>query len=154
MAAAMSRAEEVIITVLCMVYRGNKIVVQDRVDRAWRGIAFPGGHVEKSEPFVHAAIREVYEETGLTIAQPVLCGIKQFQTDQGQRYMVLLFKTDNFAGELRSSREGRVFWIDKNELGQCQVAAGFRELLAVFESDQYSEFYYERQGDNWLIKLF
>ena len=53
-------------------------------------------------------IREVYEETGLKISAPHLCGIKDWQNDDGSRYMVLFYKTDKFCGELRSSEEGEV----------------------------------------------
>jgi 8-oxo-dGTP pyrophosphatase MutT (NUDIX family) len=64
----MKRTENVILTNMVMVYddAGN-VLVEDRVDPGWRGVAFPGGHVEKGEPFVDAAIREVYEETGVQI---------------------------------------------------------------------------------------
>ena len=64
----MARTEKAIFTNLCMVYddRGN-ILVQDRKNPDWKGVTFPGGHVEKDESFTDAVIREVFEETGLTI---------------------------------------------------------------------------------------
>ena len=64
----MSRAEKVILTNMCMVYdnKGN-ILVQERVNKDWPGITFPGGHVEPRESFVRSVIREVREETGLTV---------------------------------------------------------------------------------------
>lgn len=74
----MSRCEKAIVAVLCMVYEGNRILLQDRVKKNWTGFTFPGGHVEKEESFVKAIIREMYEETGLTIKEPKLCGVKQF----------------------------------------------------------------------------
>lgn len=43
----MSRTETVILTNMCMVYDGNKVLVQDKLDPKWRGATFPGGHVEK-----------------------------------------------------------------------------------------------------------
>lgn len=63
----MSRCEKAIITTLCMIYDGDKILLQDRVKKDWSGLTFPGGHVEKGESFVQSVIREVYEETGLII---------------------------------------------------------------------------------------
>ena len=64
----MKRSEQAIFTNLVMVYdkQGN-ILVQDRKDPSWPGICFPGGHVEPGESFVASAIREVKEETGLTV---------------------------------------------------------------------------------------
>ncbi len=62
------RAEVVTLTNMCMIYddKGN-VLVQDKVDETWGGLTFPGGHIEKGESFVDSVIREVYEETGLTI---------------------------------------------------------------------------------------
>ena len=78
----MSRSEMAEFTNLCMVSDGNgNILVQDRKNPDWPGITFPGGHVEPGESFTDSVIREVFEETGLTIENPVLCGVKQFQSD-------------------------------------------------------------------------
>ena len=65
------RTETVTLTNMCMVYddAGN-VLVQDKVDKKWSGLTFPGGHIEKGESFVDSVIREVYEETGLTIEKP------------------------------------------------------------------------------------
>ena len=139
-----------------MVYDGNKILLQDRVKKDWRGLTFPGGHVEREESFVQAVIREIYEETGLTISEPKLCGVKQFQTDEDERYIVLLFKTDKFKGTLISSDEGEMRWVDRNSLNNCKLVGDFMDLLKVFDSDSYSEFMYEhnKSGDDWLIRLY
>jgi len=152
----MSKSEKAIVTVLGMVYDGNKILLQDRVKKDWCGFTFPGGHVEKEESFVQAIIREIYEETGLTIREPRLCGVKQFQTDDDERYIVLLFKTNKFEGTLISSDEGEMKWIDRELLNDYKLVDDFIDLLKVFDSDFYSEFMYERNksGDDWLIKLY
>ncbi len=151
----MSKSEKAIITVLCMVYDGNKLLLQDRVKNDWKGFTFPGGHVEKEESFVQAVIREVYEETGLTIAEPRLCGVKQFQTEEEERYIVFLFKTDQFSGTLVSSEEGEMKWIDRGSLDQLTLIEDFTELLKVFDSESLNEFKYERQQDNhWIVRLF
>ena len=152
----MSRQEKAIVTVLCMVYDGDKILLQNRVKKDWHGYTFPGGHVEKEESFVRAVIREVREETGLTIKDPRLCGVKQFQTDEDERYIVLLFKTDRYEGKLSSSPEGEMRWVDRASLQEFPLVEDFMELLQVFDSEDYSEFMYERNktGADWVMRLY
>lgn len=83
----MSRRESAIITALCIVYQDNRILLQDRQKEDWRGVTFPGGHIEKGESFVPGIKREMLEETGLRIYNPDICGIKQFQTEEDERYI-------------------------------------------------------------------
>ena len=150
----MSRAEQVILTNLCMVYddAGN-ILVQNRKDPSWPGICFPGGHIEPGESFVESVIREVWEETGLTIEKPILCGTKQFPTRDGDRYVVFFYKTNQFSGELKSSDEGEVFWIPREDLPQYQMVDDFLDMVKVFEEDDLSEFYYYKEDGDWKLKL-
>lgn len=151
----MDRSEKAIFTNMCMIYDGNgKILVQDRVNSNWPGITFPGGHVNKGESFSQSVIREVDEETGLQIKSPMLCGVKQFQTNEDERYIVLLYKTCQFEGELKSSEEGKVFWIQREDLHHYELANDFEKMLEVFESDTLNEFFYDQQGENWRVKLF
>lgn len=138
----MAESEKVILTNMCMVYDSNKVLVQDRLDKKWKGLTFPGGHVEKHESFTDAVIREVREETGLTIFCPKLCGIKQWSHSEDVRYIVLFYKTDKFAGELRSSSEGDVFWMELEEFKKAELAKDMSDMLEVFLDDDKSEFYY------------
>ena len=150
----MARSEQAIFTNLCMVYddAGN-ILVQDRVDPSWPGLCFPGGHVEPGESFVESVIREVWEETGLTIQNPRLCGTKQFMTKHGERYVVFFYKTNQFAGTLQSSHEGKVFWIPRKDLDKYTLVDDFMDMAKVFENDDLSEFYYYTEDDQWRLKL-
>ena len=144
----MAKSERAVFTNMCMISdgRGN-VLVEERVKNDWRGIAFPGGHVEKGEAFTDSVVREVREETGLTIEQPRLCGVKQFYTDEGERYVVFLYKTEQFSGKLDSSSEGRVFWIKREELAKYELAVDFEDLVRVFEDADLSEFFcYEEDG--------
>ena len=150
----MSRSEQAIFTNLCMVYDdcGN-ILVQNRRARDWPGICFPGGHVEPGESFVESVIREVWEETGLPIEKPLLCGTKQFQTEKGERYVVFFYKTNHFSGELKSSAEGEVFWIPRKDLNRYTLCTDFEDMVKVFEDEGLSEFYYYLENGEWKHKL-
>ena len=150
----MSRSEQAIFTNLCMVYdHAGHILVQDRKDPSWPGLCFPGGHVEPGESFVESVIREVWEETGLTIENPKLCGTKQFQTRKGERYVVFFYKTNRYTGELKSSEEGDVFWIPRTDLHKYTLCDDFPDLVRVFEEDDLSEFYYYTEDGSWKLKL-
>lgn len=54
----MAREEKCVLTNMCMVYDGNRILVQDRMNPNWPGITSPGGHIEPKESFVESVIRE------------------------------------------------------------------------------------------------
>ena len=128
------RTEKAEFTNMCMVTDGQgRLLVQDRVNPDWPGITFPGGHVEPGESFVESVIREVREETGLTVQDPILCGVKQFPLRGGGRYVLLLFRASRFTGTLTSSAEGEVFWLPREELENCWLAPDFSEMLHVFE---------------------
>ncbi len=149
----MSRCENVILTNMCMVYDKNKVLVQDRFGPNWGGITFPGGHIEKGESFTDAVIREVKEETGLTIKKPKMCGIKSWYTKEGDRYIVLFYKTDKFKGELKSSDEGEVFWVNSDKLPEMNLAKDFEGMLKVFLDDDLNEFCYYEENGEWKYEL-
>ena len=149
----MAKVENVVLTNMCMVYDGNKILVQDRLNPNWPGITFPGGHIEPRESFVESTIREVYEETGLKVSNLQICGMKQWtQRDGSYRYIVIFYKTNAFTGELKSSNEGKVFWINRNEISNYVVADGFMEMLEVFENDNLSENYHWLEDGIWKVQ--
>ncbi len=135
----MSRTSTVELTNLCMIYQGDKILVQERVWDGQKGVIFPGGHVEMYESLHASVIREMKEETGLTIENPVPCGFKDWINEDGSRYLVLLYKTNRCSGELRSSEEGRVFWTTREEFEHLPVMWNMREALEILDSDVYSE---------------
>lgn len=130
------------LTTMCMIRdcQSNRVVVQDRV-KSWKGINFPGGHVENGESIMSAAIREVKEETGLDVSYLQPCGMIHWFNDQtGERYFVFNFKTDSWNGELLSeTEEGKVFWVDIDELAKLNLAEGFGERLPMFLEDKYTE---------------
>lgn len=149
----MATEEVCVLTNMCMVYSGSKILVQDRKNPNWPGITFPGGHVEPKESFVESVIREVKEETGLNISNVKLCGVKQWTHREGKyRYIVLFYKTDTFSGELKASDEGEVFWIEKADLKKYQFAEGFDGMFEIFDSEDLSENYHWFEDNEWKME--
>lgn len=132
---------------------GN-LLMEDRNDPSWPGICFPGGHVEPGEAFTAAAIRETREETGLTIENPTLCGVKQFPAKGNARYVVFFYKADRYTGDLQSSDEGEVFWLPRQQLSEYRLVEDFMDMLKVFESDTLNEFqYYQENSGEWGLRL-
>ena len=149
----MAKVERVVLTNMCMVCQGDKILVQERVDPHWSGICFPGGHVEEGESFVESVKREVFEETGLEIVAPMLCGVKQWTQRNGEyRYIVFFYKTNQFKGEIKDSKEGRVFWIDRKDLKNFALADGFESMIEVFEREDLSENYHWFEDGVWKVE--
>lgn len=149
----MARTEQVTITNMCMVYDGTKVLVQDRVDEKWSGITFPGGHVELGEALSDAVIREVLEETGLKIQSPKLCGVKDWCSEKGSRYMVLFYKTDQYEGTIQSSDEGEVYWMEIEEMKKSNLASGMDKMLEVFLNEDISEYFFYKENDRWIEEL-
>ena len=151
----MSRTTPTILTNLCMVedLENGKVVLQYRSPdryKKWSGYAFPGGHIEEGESLAESVIREVYEETGLTIADPKLVAVKDWPLDDGGRYIVFCYKATEFTGQLRSSEEGEVSWVEKDQLEQLDLSYDMLPLLEVMEDPDLSEYYYrKRTDDDW-----
>ena len=144
------RTEQVELTVLCLIHTEDSYLLQDRVKNDWKGYALPGGHIEPGESIVDAVVREMKEETGLMIKAPRLCGIKQFPIEGG-RYIVFLFETDQFEGELVDSDEGKMYWVKKSELLNVNLVDDFNELIEVMLNDTLTEFQYVVANDEWVI---
>jgi 8-oxo-dGTP diphosphatase len=96
-----------------MVYRNKK--PNDIHEGKWNGL---GGKFEAGETPEECVIREILEESGLSIRDPKLCGLLLFTNFKGNDWYVFVFTANNFSGELIDSPEGRLEWIpDEKILG-------------------------------------
>lgn len=147
--------EKIELTNMCMIYDDNgNVLVQNKINRSWGGVTFPGGHIEHNESFNDSVIREIKEETGLDIKSPKLCGIKHWKISKNSRYIVLLYKTNEFSGNLRSSVEGEVFWIKKSDIKKYNLADGFETMFHVFDDDKLNEFMSVKENGEWVKYVY
>ncbi|MBQ3044470.1 MAG: 8-oxo-dGTP diphosphatase [Clostridia bacterium] len=134
----------------------GRVLVQER-RKSWTGLSFPGGHVEQYESIVDSAIREVKEETGLDIQNLHHCGIIHWvHKTRSDRYIVFLYKTNDFSGELLAETdEGRVFWISPDELKYQKLSKNFGNYIPMFFDDNLNEAYglwHEDEPDTLIYK--
>lgn len=151
----MDRAQKTEIVNMCMVYKDDLVLIQDKLDEEYKGLCFPGGHVELNESLTDAVIREVFEETGLIIESPMLCGTKDWVNDDGSRYLALFYKTDKFSGDIRSSEEGEIFWMPLEELLSMddRLSLDMKDMIKIFLNDNLSEFFYYKDNGKWEYEL-
>lgn len=151
----MGRGYPIELTNMCMLQREDGcVLVQNHHDPEWGGLTFPGGHVEPGESLVDSVIREMREETGLTIRHPRLVGTKSWmQRDGSGRYLVLLYTAVEYEGELRSSEEGDVRWMTLDEMRAGNLADDMELYFDVYFGTEYSEIWYERQDEAWIERL-
>lgn len=139
---------------MCMVCdNAGNVLALDKVNDSYTGTTFPGGHVEKNEIFNDSVIREVWEETGLKIENPKLRGVYHWHRD-GIYNVLFLYKTEEFTGELKSSEEGKVYWIPLEELKKRELATGMEYVLEIMESDQVNECYMKRETQGYVGTLY
>lgn len=147
----MGRAYPIELTNMCMLQRADgKVLVQNRRDPNWGGLTFPGGHVEPGESLVDSVVREMQEETGLTVRNPRLIGTKSWmQKDRKERYLVLLYVANEYEGELHDSEEGDVRWMTLDEMRAGQMVDGMELYFRVYLDRDVNEIWYELDGDGW-----
>lgn len=138
---------------MCMIKDENgNVLALDKVDEDYSGTTFPGGHVEKNETFADSIIREVKEETGLLIRNPVLSGVYHWVEDDIHS-VIFLYKATEFSGTLQSSEEGKVYWTPLDTLGEKALAVGMEAVLKIMESSTINECYVCLEGDGYVRNL-
>lgn len=118
------------LTIMCMVYKDDgSFLVENRLKKDWPGLTFPGGHVEDDELIKDAVIREMKEETGLNVSSIEPRGyIEWNEFGDDVRHLAMLFRTKSFKGELKSSKEGEIFFIKENEIEKYLLSNDFEKI--------------------------
>jgi len=116
-----------------MLYRNKK--KSDIHKGKWNGL---GGKFNPGETPEECVIREVYEESGLHIKNPRLCGFLTFpQFSAGEDWYVFVFTATDFSGNLSLSSEGELSWIADNELLNLNLWTGDQYFLPLLDSGTY-----------------
>lgn len=114
-----------------MLHRVKKTVDENK-DK-WIGI---GGKFEEGESPEDCVMREVLEETGLTLNSWRYRGIVTFVSDEwGTEYMHL-FTSDDFSGKPRECDEGVLEWIEKERLLSLPIWEGDKIFLRLLDTDE------------------
>lgn len=124
-------------TTLCYIEKDGKYLMLHRVSKKndvnkdkWIGV---GGHFEGTESPEDCLLREVKEETGLTLTSWRFRGIVTFVCDDYPMEFMCLYTADGFTGELRDCDEGQLEWVEKERLMDLELWEGdkiFFRLLA------------------------
>ena len=125
------------ITTLCYIERDHQYLMLHRVKKEndmnrdkWIGV---GGHLEEGETPEECVVREVLEETGLTLLNHKHRGLLTFVSNEWGTEYIFLFTADKFEGNLKECDEGQLEWVDKDRIGELQLWEGdkvFLKLLA------------------------
>lgn len=104
----------------------------------WIGV---GGHVESQETPEECLVREVKEETGLTLTSYKFRGLVTFINSECESELMCVFTADEYAGELIECDEGELCWVDKAmvpNLPAWEVDQVFLDLLLSGEKRFFS----------------
>lgn len=125
-------------TTLCYIEKDDRYLMLHRVSKKndvnkdkWIGV---GGHFEKDETPDECLLREVKEETGLTLTSYQFRGIVTFISDKvGHAEYMCLYTADGYEGEMISCDEGTLEWVLKKDIYQLNLWEGdriFHRLIA------------------------
>ncbi|MCC8064411.1 MAG: 8-oxo-dGTP diphosphatase [Clostridiales bacterium] len=139
-------------TSLCYIEQDGKYLLLHRVKKAqdenqgkWIGV---GGKFEPKESPEECVLREVREETGLTLTRYRLQGIVTFVSDRYETEYMYLFTADGFTGTLTDTEEGVLQWVDKGAVLSLPHWEGDRLFLELLAKDApFFSLKLEYQGD-------
>lgn len=117
----------------------------------WIGV---GGHVESDESPEECLIREVKEETGLTLTSYKFRGLVTFVNSECESELMCVFTADGFTGELITCNEGELRWVDKTQVPNLPTWEGDRVFLDLLLSgdERFFSIKLQYEGDRLIKK--
>jgi 8-oxo-dGTP diphosphatase len=127
------------LTTLCYIEKDGQYLMLHRVSKEndinkdkWIGV---GGHFEEDESPEDCLLREVKEETGLTLLSYRFRGIVTFISNEWQTEYMCLYTADEFEGEMTQCDEGVLCWVDKSQIDQLNLWTGDKIFLNLLAQD-------------------
>ena len=127
------------LTTLCYIESDNKYLMLHRTKKVndenhdkWRGV---GGKFEEGESPEECLLREVKEETGLTLTSYRFRGIVSFISDQWEDEYMHLFTATEYQGELTDCDEGELVWIPKEDLDSLKLWEGDKIFFKLLDEE-------------------
>ena len=124
-------------TTLCYLERGDQYLMLHRTKKEndlnhdkWLGV---GGHFEEGESPEDCMLREVWEETGLTVTHWRYCGIVTFISDIWEGEHMHLFVCNDWTGNEIVCNEGDLEWIEKKHLLELAMWEGDKIFLRLID---------------------
>ncbi len=117
-----------------MLYRTKK--ENDQSHDKWLGV---GGKFEENESPNECVVREVKEETGLTLLSYKLRGVMTFVSDIWETEYMFIYTADRFEGELTECSEGELLWVEKSKVPDLNLWEG--DILFLKKLMEDSEFF-------------
>ena len=126
-------------TTLCYIEREGCYLMLHRITKKndenhdkWIGV---GGKFEESESPEDCVLREVKEETGLTLTRYAYRGLVTFVSDQWPTEYMHLFTADGFEGEPGPCDEGVLEWVPKEKIPHLPIWQGDKLFLSLLDQD-------------------
>ena len=125
-----------------MVYRNKK--ANDIHEGKWNGL---GGKFERGETPEECVIREIREESGLSIQNPKLCGLLMFPNFMGNDWYVFVFTANGFTEELIDSPEGKLEWIPDEKIRELNLWQSDHIFMPWLQAGKFFSAKFEYEGD-------
>ena len=119
-----------------VIFRGKILVLYKNYKNKYEGWVLPKGTVEAGEEYKETALREVKEETGLSLTSYKFRGLITFISDEYEAEMMCLFTADGYTGELITCDEGELKWVKKSEVPQLPTWEGDAQFLKLLLEDE------------------